>query len=139
MALNLVKNSEKMSISEYDLEKETVTSDFSIPKLNKVRKIVIAKTEKGHLLQLKQKQNDSNVIYEIPLENVKDVDISYEWIGRKEKRKDLLIQLIFVVNQRYDQQRLRTLRLNVKDEDIGKVIRQMNGLKGKNTFDNDDD
>lgn len=119
-------------IAEFDLEKKPLTSDFFILNIDEVRRIVIVHSKKRYLFQLRRNQNNSNIVYEIPMENIREADISYEWTGKKEKRKDLLIQLIFDVDQRYDRKRLRTIRLNVQDKDIDNIITQINRYRENN-------
>lgn len=107
----------------YRLEKKIVNSDFFISEIRNAIEIVIGQREKVFLLLFKSKDDD--IVYEIPLENIKETEVSYQRLGRFSKKDDKLIQIVFTD----EDLRLRTIRVNVEDSQIEDLLDQIRKLK----------
>lgn len=105
---------------EYNLDRRVINADFITSKMKKANKLIIRYDAKGSLLAIKGK--DGNTLYEIPLENIKDVNVISQ---RQYQERDKLIQIVFVEGK----QRTRIIRINIRDQEIDDLICKINELR----------
>jgi ribosomal protein L40E len=107
---------------EYELEKKVMNADFITSKMKNANKLIIRYDPEGSILEIKSK-NDY-VIYEIPLENIKDAYVVYQ---RRYQDRDKLIQIVFTEGTEH----IRIIRVNIRDSEIDGLIHKINELKRK--------
>lgn len=116
---------------EYNLDRRVINADFITSKMKKADKLIIRYNAKGSILEIKGKDDkgkDDSVLYEIPLENIKGMNIISQ---RQFQERDKLIQVVFVEGK----QHTRIIRVNIRDQEIDGLICKINELRRRDKDD----
>jgi hypothetical protein len=115
--------------TQYTIEKKIINTDFFISRIRNAREIVIRLRDQRYILEFISEAND--ILYQIPLESIEEIHLSYQRLGRLSKREDKLIQIVFTD----EALRLRTIRVNIQDDQIDDLLNQIRKLKRNLTHD----